>query len=426
MDCFDITSAYLGFILIHTKTYNDGFKTNYMRCIIDKTSGDVRSGKLFLNSNFISLSHYNAEVAILEDKLLIKYKAQFKNVDKRIVFRLNPGFQIIRIIASKAISIKQSDSLRNSYEILTNEKNEKIEIYFEYEGRPWLRYGNILSANRICIWGESQIFPTMDYMPVTKSMYRIKLFHKPELKVIGGESIYSEDRYVGSELISSRPCALPAIICGKYSTITACIDNRVNVLLYYDDNYDENVILHVEKAVHFYESLFGETPFTRVDIVFDKEARISCTQGSTIIMRNQNIQELTHELAHLWWGSSVTFYGKGANWIHEAMANLCSRLYHGHTIKAIGKNRKISFGDLENMYYNNIFGTMESVYDKGVILLCQAILSLGEEVFWVKIKTLCETYKYSNVFYRKAVEIFQKQGKGFFEILCESEVRKKY
>lgn len=97
--------------------------------------------------------------------------------------------------------------------------------------------------------------------------------------------------------------------------------------------------------------------------MFDKYSRVSCTQGNIIIMRNNDVGELAHELAHLWWGSCVSFYGQGAKWLQEGMADISSNLYLEIDMeKLLSSEESGHCISLEKLLYNTAFGNDDKFF----------------------------------------------------------------
>lgn len=417
---------YLISALVHTKSKKELLEINYANFIIymDDNKLQIYDGKLYLNSRLQSIVEYSATITYINGRLIVDYygKMRYKKANDALIFRLNVGLEITEFkVDTYDSKLRKSDMLKNSYEVLLfKEKGESVDINFncKYEGIPYLRFDNSISDIRTCIWGEAFIFPYISYLPLTKSMYKVYVKHPINTVLIGGKMLYEKDDIVTSILTNYNPSPLPIIQWGIY-VIKKVNINEVWCNIYYSNDIGCQLI-EIENSVVdiliFYENLYGEIPYKDICIVFDKGIHISCTQGHVILMRNNNIFELAHELAHLWWGSCITFYGYGANWIQEGLANISSKLYKKESIETIIAatiwNKNISIDEIMN---NNLFGKKDSIYYQGMLFLCRIIKKITYNRFLEKSQKLIQKNRYRNVV-----------SKEFFEIFDNCDIKKLY
>lgn len=119
-------------------------------------------------------------------------------------------------VNGKHVEWKQSDLLKNSYELEIKDKEEYIVIDCEYQVKPILRFDNCISKEKTCIWGEEFIFTYIDYILMTKSSYKVEVQYLKGSILVGGEIISEKDEYIMSQIKSDRPAPLPLVHVGKY------------------------------------------------------------------------------------------------------------------------------------------------------------------------------------------------------------------
>jgi aminopeptidase N len=83
------------------------------------------------------------------------------------------------------------------------------------------------------------------------------------------------------------------------------------------------VLDKLPQAVDFFTSLFGPYPFNAVGAIVDSAKAVGYsleTQTKPVFDRMPNEATLVHELAHMWFGDSVTLTTWPDIWLHEGFA----------------------------------------------------------------------------------------------------------
>jgi aminopeptidase N len=166
--------------------------------------------------------------------------------------------------------------------------------------------------------------------------------------------------------------------------------------------------------IAFYETVFGAYPFeaagavvadtqlsfaleTQTLILFGKDIFVGQTDSETVI---------AHELAHQWFGDSVSLTQWKDIWLNEGFATYASMLWLEH------QEGQKAFVQEMNGYYKIIAnqGTdfvppgappkddlfNDSVYLRGAWALHALRLKVGDKVFFDIMKTYYDRFKYSN------------------------------
>jgi len=161
-----------------------------------------------------------------------------------------------------------------------------------------------------------------------------------------------------------------------------------------------------------FSELFGEYPFIKekygvAEICWEHGAMETqtITGMGSIFISGLNFYEstLVHELAHQWWGNSVTPKSWKDVWLNEGFATYSEALYYerekGKTAyKSTMRDfkNKIDF-DADNTLYNpgiNLFSSL--VYNKGAWVLHMLRKEIGDSLFFIGLKKYYEIFKYSN------------------------------
>jgi aminopeptidase N len=124
---------------------------------------------------------------------------------------------------------------------------------------------------------------------------------------------------------------------------------------------------------------------------------------------------LLHEVAHNWWGNSVSPSSWNDIWLNEGFATYSEALYFE---KISGKNALIStmhsfkyridFDDNQTLHSpgRNIFSS--TVYNKGAWVLHMLRKEIGDSLFFSGIKTYHSKYKYGNSSTKELQTFFEK------------------
>ncbi len=166
--------------------------------------------------------------------------------------------------------------------------------------------------------------------------------------------------------------------------------------------------------IAFYETIFGGYPFEAAGaVVVDTQLRFAL-ETQTLILFGKDIAVgqtgaetvIAHELAHQWFGDSVSLTQWKDIWLNEGFATYASMLWLEHARGRAAMTRQMStyysiivnaasgFSAPANPLQNDLFNT--GVYLRGAWALHALRLHVGDKLFFDIMRTYYERFKYDN------------------------------
>ncbi len=190
--------------------------------------------------------------------------------------------------------------------------------------------------------------------------------------------------------------------------------------------------LNHPKYLKIFSEMFGEYPFIKekygvAEILWQQGAMecqtITGIGGNFISGMNFNVSILIHELAHQWWGNSVTLKTWKDIWLNEGFATYSEALYFERTtgVKSListmySFKQNINVSDNQTLYNPGINLFSSTIYNKGAWVLHMLRKEIGDSAFFSGLKSYYNRYKYNNV--------NTEEVKNYFEIVSNKNLNK--
>lgn len=238
-------------------------------------------------------------------------------------------------------------------------------------------------------------------------------------EVITGNMV--ERKWVLNEEI---PTYLACIAVADYETVHLTFSGMNRsipvelVALEADTTNVKNSFVHLDSALHAYESSYGEYEWNKIGysiVPFNAGAMEHATNITyPRYAVNGTLDEerlMAHEFAHSWWGNLVTCETSGDMWINEGMASYSEHLFlekvydYATALTAIKDNHKtvVQFVHHREGGFRAISGVSTQytysshVYNKGASVAHNMRAYLGDSLFFVGLKSVIATYKFQNI-----------------------------
>jgi aminopeptidase N len=297
--------------------------------------------------------------------------------------------------------------------------------------------------------GAAGWYPVNDH-PRDKALYRFEItVPKPWAVAATGTLTETVDQGAQTKYIwvMDQPLAsyLASINVDQYTLKTLPGPDGVIIRNYFPPGYPESYIHHFDilpEMISYLESVYGPYPFKEYGVVVANEENPMCLDGGTAV-ETQTLSvhcpseamasedAVVHELAHQWFGDSVSLENWKDIWLKEGMATYAQLLWatRDSDLEALTRmveSRLIGYlprapvaePPAENLY-------RAEVYDGGAVVFHALRLKVGDETFFKIIRTYLDRYRYGNAgtdeFVQVAEEVSGQDLQAFFDAWLESK-----
>jgi aminopeptidase N len=332
-------------------------------------------------------------------------------------------------------------------------KGETFAVLVTYHGTPenqadaedipigWHHEGSVvytLDEPR----GAATWFPVNDH-PSDKATYGFRItVPQPYVATANGvlTGVDSAGAYRTYVWEMQQPLAsyLAAVSIDTYVTQEKTLPDGVVIRSYFTSGSApaaEAVFADTGEALSFFEDTFGPYPFEAYGAVVPNAATSTAMENQTLSLFGSDVLKkmadpgeaevyLSHELAHQWFGDSVTISRWQDIWLNEGFATYASWLWLGHkfgvaaldsqveqSYQDLAKTEKVTLGDPGP---EHLFAA--TVYDRGALALHALRLRVGDDAFFTILRTWADRYKYGNAstadFLALADGVAAKSGAG--------------
>jgi aminopeptidase N len=349
---------------------------------------------------------------------------------------------------------------RNDHELtITPEQplpaNELFNVFVQYHGSPGLvpilggpfemgwSHGE---GGVINVWGEpdaaSVWFPNNNH-PRDKATFRFEIT-VPGPWIVAATGTLKETMENGDqstfiwEMADPMATYLASINIDQYEVVTQDGPDGLTIRNYFPVDFPPSLrrpAAVLPAVIDFFNDLFGPYPFDEYGVVMASTEGF-CAQTETaletqslslhcpsVYMTSETV--IVHEVAHQWFGNSVSLENWKDIWLKEGMATYAQWLWDSRNdpvmLKRIAKFNENYFSDspysVAEPARNNIY-TRES-YTGGALVFHALHLQVGDEAFFNILRTYTERYRgaYAGTdeFIALAEEVSGQDLQSFFE-----------
>ena len=335
------------------------------------------------------------------------------------------------------------------------ESGRAFTVVVNYHGTPELMFFEAFPAEMgwahagdgtINVWGEpnaaSTWFPNNNH-PRDKALYRFEI-SVPKPWIVAASGSLKETKEDGDkttfvwEMEQLMASYLASINIDQYELITQTGPNGMMIRSYFPPDYPETLRIGfniLPGAIGFFSDLFGPYPFNEYGVVISDNTAPCDTVDTALEVQSLSIhcpsavmaseRVIIHELAHQWFGDSISLENWKDIWLKEGLARYSEWLWDS-------KNDPIVLSRIAKNYENGFFDSSASVgepppdglysdesYTGGALVFHALHLQIGDEAFIKLLKTYNERYRYGNAgtdeFIALAEEVSGQDLKTFFD-----------
>jgi aminopeptidase N len=269
--------------------------------------------------------------------------------------------------------------------------------------------------------GASTWFPNNDH-PRDKALYHLDI-KVPNPWIVAATGILTKTISEGNstrylvDLDEPTASYLVSINIGKYDLVEAQGPNGIHIRNYFPLDYPQNLRENYGKLpemIEFLANLYGPYPFKEYGVVIGSSQTEICSQGNADETQTLSIHcpqafmasevVIVHELAHQWFGDSVSLENWKDVWLKEGFATYAEWLWQS-------KNNPTDIQKIaeDQLGHDGIGGTIAPIaepqkfdlytaasYTGGALALEALRLKVGDDSFFKILKTYAEQYRYSN------------------------------
>ncbi|WJV47900.1 M1 family metallopeptidase [Streptomyces flavofungini] len=272
--------------------------------------------------------------------------------------------------------------------------------------------------------GSMVWFPSNNH-PSDKAAYDIKITVPKGLKAISNGELTHETTANGRTTFAwhtAEPMAtyLATVAIGKYDTkksMTAESNSGIPVFTAIDSTLPDDkaektkkVLSKIPEIMDWAKLNFGTYPFASTGAIVEDRVNLGYaleTQTKPVFPASEvNTSTLVHELAHQWFGNSVTPKTWQDMWLNEGLASYAEWLWEEDfgedsaqdifdALYEEGEDEDLwAFPPARQPDAANISGT--PVYDRGAMVIHKIRETVGDETFYEIIQGWAKTYRHGN------------------------------
>ena len=323
------------------------------------------------------------------------------------------------------------------------EAGDSFEIMVRYRGHPhavrspWGEVGweelrdGVRVAGQPC--GAASWFPCNDH-PSVKATFRIVVTCESPYTVVSNGALTSQSTRSGRTSWTFRvrePMAsyLATVQIGRYLRRDVAASPVVQRIYFPADLAHEVSVdfSRLDEMVSHFSDLFGPYPFDSYSVVVtDDELEIPLeAQGLAVFGRNHvdgahgSDRFIAHELAHQWFGNSLTIARWQDIWLHEGFSCYAEWLWEEASGgKSCEQNARGHWDRVDALPHDIVVGDPgphdmfdDRVYKRGALAVHAVRRHLGDEVFFEVLRAYTRERRHGSISTEDFVGFFSRAGK---------------
>lgn len=356
-----------------------------------------------------------------------------------IYFLLDPGFRVLRIETlnsgqeASPLSWVQLGPVVQAW--VTNPGDSVHIVRMEYNGSPRLHPQDCRVNAAEVLLGPDCLWYPLDAQSFFSLQAKVQLPSSWELVESSlATEVYRRGTHREHRWESSEPIAGFGLVAGRYRYQERSAGSaRLRVYVPVEDDLDTSALLDLaERGYQALVDRLGSCRFPAISVFVHPTLRRAFHDGSGAIgiprralaSEDAGFALLAHELAHCWWGATVTGgwlrTGTAAQWIIEGFAEFSSLLATEEVYgqDAVVKRLVGEFYDPEEQkalidmtVLDNALGgadARETIYRKGAYVLWMLRHIVGERALHTALREILQNYARKEIGASEVQEVFER------------------
>ncbi|WP_214109960.1 M1 family metallopeptidase [Acrocarpospora catenulata] len=360
-------------------------------------------------------------------------------------------------ITSLKVGKHPADFTRSGQELVVTPRpkvksGQTFTVTVSYEGTPPVITdpdgsieGWVPTDDGVFVPGEPQGAPSwmpVNDSPADKATFTFRATVPEGITVVGNGRLLSqttEDAKTTFVWRSAEPMAtyLATVTLGNFVVTESTTPSGIPVYTAVDPRLvtqSATAVARIPDILEYFSTIFGPYPFNQAGAIIDRAPNVGYaleSQTKPIFSSAPSVSTMAHELAHQWYGDSVTLSKWSDIWLNEGFATYATWLWTEHSGGATAQatfNSSSNYGRAATSSFwqilladpgpEDMFSNIP--YNRGAMTLHALRGKIGDTAFFKLIKDWAADHQYGNAttadFIKAAEKISGQNLTSFFDV----------